>query len=203
MDAGRGRDALGVAVGTRPVESGRGTTHWLVERWDSDAVRWVRRKTGLVEPLGRHFHQLRVRPYSVSEVYGNLITNAGWTLIMSLLTDQGSATPMDDTHTRIGVGDGDTAATATDSDLDGENKHWEPVSGAGTLGTRTLQFSATFGAAVANFDWKEFGIDVSDSEAEAGSTVGDVLFNRKVTSQGTKANGQVWTATATITFDPA
>jgi len=199
MDAGRAADALGVTVGAGPAESGRGTTHWLVERWDSEAVAWVRRRTGIAEPLGRHFHALRVRPYAVSEVVGNVITNAGWTLLMTLLTG-GSGQAMDATHTRIGVGNGTTAADYADTDLDGASKWFEPVSSAATLGTRSMQFSATFGASVANFDWEEFGLDITSGTATAGNTVGAVLFNRRVSSQGTKASGQVWTATATVTF---
>lgn len=199
MDAGRAADALGVTVGAGPAESGRGTTHWLVERWDPEAVAWVRRRTGLAEPLGHHFHTLRVWPYAVSEVVGNVITNAGWTRLMTLLTG-GAGQGMDATHTRIGVGNGNTAADYADTDLAGASKWFEPVSSAATLGTRSMQFSATFGANVANFDWEEFGLDITSGTATAGNTVGAVLFNRRVSSQGTKANGQVWTATATVTF---
>lgn len=193
-------EGLGVAVGTAPGESGHGTTLWRVERWDADAVAYVRRKSGLVEPQGAHFYAHRVRPYRVTEVLGNLITNAGWTRLMNLLIGTGGTQALDSTHTRIGVGDGDTEESYTDTDLDGENQWYEPVSGAGSLGTRTLQFSASFGTSVANFAWEEFGIDVTSSSASAGSSVGALLFNRKVTDQGEKSEGQVWTATATLTF---
>ena len=200
MDAGRAADALGVTVGAGPAESGRGTTIWRIERWDEDAAAWVRRRTGLAEPLGHHFHTLRVRPYAVSEVVGNVITNAGWTLLMTLLTG-GSGQALDATHTRIGVGNGTAAESYTDTDLAGGSKWFQPVSAAGTLGTRTLTFTATFGAGNANFAWNEFGIDVTSGTASAGATVGAVLFNRKAgINQGTKASGQVWTATATVTF---
>ena len=140
-----------------------------------------------------------MRPYSVTEVHGNLITNAGWTRVLTLLTG-GSGQAMDATHTRIGAGNGTTAADYADTDLAGASKWFEPVSGAATLGTRSMQFTATFGASVANFDWEEFGIDITSGTASAGSTVGAVLFNRRVSAQGTKASGQIWTATATITF---
>jgi len=200
MDAGRAADALGVTVGAGPAESGRGTTIWRIERWDEDAAAWVRRRTGLAEPLGHHFHTLRVRPYAVSEVHGNLITNAGWTRLMTLLTG-GSGQALDATHTRIGVGNGTAAESYTDTDLAGTNKWFQPVSAAGTLGTRTLTFTATFGASDGNFAWNEFGIDVTSGTASAGATVGAVLFNRKAgIDQGTKAGGQTWTATATITW---
>jgi hypothetical protein len=78
------------------------------------------------------------------------------------------------------------------------NRWFQLVSGVGTLGTRTLAFSATFGTADGNFAWNEFGIDQGTA---SGNTVTAPLFNRKAgIAQGTKAAGQTWTATATITF---
>ena len=182
------------------VESGHGTTIWRVDRWDEDQTAWVRRRTGLVAPTGADFLRLGVRPYSTTEVHGNLITNAGWTRLMTLLTG-GSGQALDATHTRIGVGDGTTPEAYGDTDLAGTNKWFQPVSAAGTLGTRTLTFTATFGASDGNFAWNEFGIDVTSGTASAGATVGALLFNRKAgINQGTKASGQTWTATATITW---
>lgn len=200
MDAGVAVEGLGVSVGAPLAQAARGTTHWLVERWDADAVAWVRRKTGLVEPDAAVFRRLKVASYRTTEVVGNVITNGGWTRIMSLLTGGGGQV-LDDTHTRIGVGDGDTSEDYANTNLAGGNKWWEPVTGVGTLGTRTLTFQASFGSSVANFDWDEFGIDVTSGTASAGNTVGALLFNRRAgIAQGTKANGQVWSASAVLTF---
>jgi len=158
-----------------------------------------------LQPLGEDFARLGIEPYAVSEVVGNLITNAGWTRLMNLLTNQGATQALTATSVRIGVGNGVTAEAYADTDLaasaGASNRYFQPVSGAGTLGTRTLAFSATFGTADGNFAWSEFGLDVGTPTVAGGTTVGALLFNRKAgIAQGTKAAGQTWTATATLTF---
>jgi hypothetical protein len=206
IDAVRARDAVAVGAAVPvPRDSAHGTTLWQVERWDTDQTGWVAAKSGLAVPQGADFHRLGVQPYDVSEVLGNLITTSGWTRLMNLLTNQGSTQALDSTHTRIGVGDGTTAETYADTDLAaaaGSTHRWfQPVSAAGSLGTRTLSFSATFGTSDGNFAWNEFCLDATSSAATAGNTVGALLFNRKASiAQGTKASGQTWTATATLTF---
>jgi hypothetical protein len=57
-----------------------------------------------------------------------------------------------------------------------------------------------FGTADGNFAWQEWGIDIGTATVSSGNTVNAVLLNRKVASNGTKASGQTWTATATITI---
>lgn len=182
------------------LESGVGKTLWLVERYDEDATAWLTRKLGRA-PIGADFATARIGSYRTTDVFGNLITNAGWTRLMNLLTNQGATQALDATHARIGAGNGSTAEAYTDTDLSAAagsaNRWFQLVSGAGTLGTRTLSFSASFGTADGNFAWAEFGIDFGTA---SGNTVTAPLFNRKVSSQGTKASGQTWTATATITF---
>jgi hypothetical protein len=193
------------------IDYAAGTTHWRVERWDADQTRWAMQKLGVIDH-GRSisippviFAQLGVRPYEVTELLGNLITNAGWTRLMNLLTAQGGTQALTATAVRIGVGNSNTAEAYTDTDLaasaGASNRYFQPVSGAGTLGTRTLAFAATFGTGDGNFSWNEFGIDVGTPTVSGGTTVNALLFNRKAgIAQGTKASGQTWTATATITF---
>lgn len=202
-DFGHARDQLAIgATVPLPFDSGHGFTQWMVERWDADQTDWVTRKSGLAAPQGADFHRLAVTPYEVSEVVGNLITNAGWTRLMNLLTNQGATQALDATHARIGVGNGSTAEAYADADLaaaaGSANRWFQLVSGAGTLGTRTLAFAATFASGDGNFAWNEFGIDFGTA---SGNTVTAPLFNRKAgIAQGTKASGQTWTATATLTF---
>lgn len=185
----------------RAADSGHGYTVWTIDRWDAEATAWVRQRLGGRQPEALDFDALRVAPYFTSAIEGNLITNAGWTRLMNLLTNQGATQALDATHARIGAGNGSTAEAYTDTDLSAAagsaNRWFQLVSGAGTLGTRTLAFSATFGTSDGNFAWGEFGIDFGTA---SGNTVTAPLFNRKVSSQGTKASGQTWTATATITF---
>lgn len=202
MDLASGDCGLAVAVVAPATDGGFGTTRWRVERWDAEQTAWVRHRSGLAAPQAVDFTAHGVRPYATSEVVGNLITNAGWTRLMNLLTNQGATQALDATHARIGAGNSNTAEAYTDTDLGAAagsaNRWFQLVSGAGTLGTRTLSFSATFGTADGNFAWNEFGMDLGTA---SGNTVTAPLFNHKAgIAQGTKASGQTWTATATITF---
>lgn len=204
LDVARASDDLCIGVGVPAGDRAFGTTVWGVQRWDQEQTAWASRKLGR-DPEAMDFRALGVRPYHVSEVRGNLITTAGWTRLMNLLTNQGGTQALTSTAVRIGVGDSNTAEAYGDTDLGaaaGSTHRWfQPVSGSGTLGTRTLQFSATFASADGNFAWNEFGLDVGTPTVSAGNTVGTLLFNHKANiSQGTKASGQSWTATATITF---
>lgn len=219
-DKARAADLVTVGVSAPLREGSFGTTHWRIERWDDQQTRdaYDRLKAlGIPVPLGRRglrvnaeitpgmFRRAGIAPYEISELTGNLITNAGWTRLMSLLTNQSATQALDATHTRIGVGNSSTAEAYTDADLGAAagsaNRWFQPVSGAGTLGTRTLQFSATFGTADGNFAWNEMGLDVTAGAAAAGNTIGALLFNHKAgIAQGTKASGQTWTATATVTW---
>jgi len=199
-DHARGSDAIAVGAGVAMREPSRGTTHWLVEKFDAEQTAWVTSRSGVVAPQRAHFARLGVRPYETSEVAGNVITNAGWTRLMSLATGQGGQ-PLDGTHTRVGVGNGTTPESYTDPDLSGVSKWFQPVSSAAVLGTRTMQFVATFGGNDGNFAWNEFGIDCTAAAATAGASVGELLFNRRAAiAQGEKALGQTWMATATVSF---
>jgi hypothetical protein len=187
------------------IDTARGTTLWRVDRWDEEQTFWTKRRTGLDAPSAEDFFRLGVMPYETTEVLGNLITNAGWTRLMNLLTNQGSTQALTSTAVRIGVGNSSTAEAYTDTDLaasaGSSNRWFQPVSGSGSLGTRTLAFAATFASADGNFAWNEFGLDVGTPTVSASATVAALLFNRKAgIAQGTKASGQTWTATATLTF---
>jgi hypothetical protein len=208
-DNARALDAMVAAVRSPLAERSFGTTHWRVERWDEEQTEWAGLHLGggsrIVQPFADDFRALGIQPYKTTELVGNLITNAGWTRLMSLLTAQGGTQALTATSVRIGVGNGVTAEAYGDTDLaasaGASNRYFQPVSGAGSLGTRTLAFSATFGTADGNLAWNEFGLDVGTPTVTGGTTVNALLFNRKAgIAQGTKASGQTWTATATLTF---
>jgi hypothetical protein len=219
-DFGHATDSMSVAVRTALEESGIGTTHWRVDRWDEEQTQWALKKIaadlGVLIP-GRPggaagvtvdatiFRRFKVEPYLTTEVVGNLITTAGWTRLMNLLTAQGGTQALSATAVRIGVGNSNTAEAYGDTDLGAAagsaNRWFQIVTGAGTLGTRTLAFTSTFGTADGNFAWNEFGMDVGTPTVTSGNTVAALLFNHKASiAQGTKASGQTWTATATLTF---
>jgi len=194
-----------VSVLASLAESLRAHTMWLIKRWDEQATGWVQAKTGLLTPDAADFERLRVRPYATSEVVGNLVTTAGWTRASNLLTNQGATQALTATATRIGAGNGGGTAAAGDTDLSAAagsaNRWFQAVSGAGTVSTNTLAFSATFGTADGNFAWNEFGIDVGTPTVTSGNTVNALLYNHKTSiAQGTKASGQTWAVTATFTY---
>lgn len=209
------RDVLAASAGVPVSDRAFGTTCWTIQRWDEEqtdrAISLFERESGasinrdrktsvVVSPAA--FMRVGIGPYSVTEVVGNLITNAGWTRLMNLLTNQGATQALDATHARIGVGNSNTAEAYTDTDLGATagsaNRWFQLVSGAGSLGTRTLTFTATFGTADGNFAWNETGLDFGTA---SGNTVTAPLFNHKAgIAQGTKASGQTWTATAVLTF---
>lgn len=205
MDLAKSREGMGVRAGSWLMD-GRaiGKTVWTIRRFGELATAELKHKLGRA-PILADFRFYGYRPYEETVHEGNVITNAGWTRLMNLLIGTGSTQALTATAVRIGVGDGTDPADYTDTDLSadsGSTHRWfQPVNGAATLGTRTLSFEATFGASDANFDWNEFGIDVGTPTVSAGSTVNALLFNHAANiNQGTKAAGQTWSATATITF---
>lgn len=200
LDIASADEVLAVASGNPLRDVSHATTNWMFRRWDAEQTAWAAGRLGR-GPTDADFDALRIDPYGETEHHGNLVLNAGWTRLMNLLTNQGATQAYDATHCRIGAGNGSTAAAYTDTDLSASagsaNRWFQLVSGAGTLGTRTLAWSASFGTADGNFAWAEFGIDAGTA---SGNTVTAPLLNRAVSSQGTKVSGQTWTATATLTF---
>lgn len=186
-------------------EAARGTTHWVIDRWDADQTAWVQRRSGLVVPGADDFHALDVLPYETTEVHGNLVTTAGLTRLTSLLTGTGGQA-ITNTSARIGVGNGAGTAAVGDPDLSaaaGSANRWFRVMDATypQVAGGVLTLKATFGTADANFSWTEFGIDIGTPTVTSGATVNATLFNHKTSiAQGTKVAGQTWAATATCTF---
>lgn len=208
-------DQLGVGVHTPHSDSGRNERGILIVRkYDEDAVRALARKLGLpspgqrgfVQPHDHDFAAFGIKPYEVRESeYSNLITTGGWDRILTLAI-AGGGQAWDSTHARIGVGTATAAAASGDTGLTatGTAAVWSRVTGAGTVGTgtgtRRLSFVATFGTGDANMAWQEWGIDQGTA---AGVTTGAAtapLLNHAISSQGTKASGQTWTATALLDF---
>lgn len=134
------------------------------------------------------------RAYSESVVDGNLLLNAGITEMLKLVIGDGSAIAFNAANARLGVGDSTAAEAAGQTDLQAStNKLFKGmVASYPQVSGQTMSFRASFGAAEANFDWREFSVD-------NGGT-GLKRINRKVSSQGTKASGQVWELQLNITL---
>lgn len=158
-------------------------------------------RLGLLDVDGTALRAEGVKPYEARISEGNLLMNAGINRLISLLIG-GGGQAFTNTYTRIGVGDGTTAAAATQTDLTGASKYFQACDAGFPNGStaQTLTAQSTFGNAVANFAWNEWGIDQGGAgTSTSGSTVGAPLLNRKVPSPslGTKTSGS-WVLTVTI-----
>jgi hypothetical protein len=124
---------------------------------------------------------------------GNILLNEGINQLWTLACSTG-ATPFDASNAYIGVGDSTASEAVSQTGLQASsNKFYKYMdSSFPTFGTSQLAtWRATFGASEANYDWREFSL--SNSNSDAGKNL-----NRKVSSQGTKAVSQVWQITLSI-----
>lgn len=182
----------------------RHTTTWRIQRWDEEQTRWVQRVSGLICPDASVFEHYRV-PFVEDVVEGNLLTTAGLGRLSSLLTGGGGQV-ITNTSARIGVGDGAGTAAVGDTDLSaaaGSTHRWFQIMDATfpQVSGGVLTLKSTFGTGDGNFAWNEFGVDVGTPTVSSGNTVAALLYNHKTSiAQGTKASGQTWAATATITI---
>lgn len=132
-------------------------------------------------------------PDSVEVVDGNLGLNEGITELLKLLIG-GTATAFNAANAYIGVGDSTTEAAATQTGLQGSNKTFKGMDeGYPQVSGTSAVFKATFEAAEANHNWKEFSILNGNSDTAKN-------LNRKVTDLGTKTAGATWELTATVTI---
>jgi len=124
----------------------------------------------------------------------NLMLDEGAALLASLLIG-GAGTPFSNANARLGVGDDATAAAAGQTGLQAvANKAYVAMEvGYPQQAGGTLTWRAVFDGNTANHAWQEFTVaNGADDTA--------VNLNRKVSDQGTKALGQVWTLDLQITF---
>lgn len=211
-------DRLAVGVATSGGDFAGVRTDFKVERWDADATRYVQRRvrdSGKFRPgidlVPSVFRFFRVKPYQTTIDYNcNLIVQAGWVALLGGVAGTTMSPKFGAANARIGVGTSSTAAAYAQTTLQGDTgaasttSYFKLCSGAPTIATgsapATLTFSSVFGTAVANFAWQEFGTDAGTADSVSNATTGGTFFNRGVSSQGTKAAGQTWTATETISF---
>jgi hypothetical protein len=211
-------DRLAVGVLAPHAEAAGVHTDFTVQRWDAEQTEWARKRLIAkqwynpdAELTPRIFRELGVEPYSVTTDYDcNLIVQAGWVALLGGVAGATMSPKFGAANARIGVGTSVTAATYAQTTLVGDTgggsvtSYFKLCSGAPTISTGstppTLVFSAVFGTAVANFAWNEFGSDAGTADSVSNATTGGTFFNRGVSAQGTKAGGQTWTATETISF---
>jgi len=154
-----------------------------------------------------------IQPYEVAE-FENLFLNAGITALLTIISGGASgantgASPagadavFNTAQARIGIGDSSAAAAATQTDLQAAvNRYWQVMDATfPSVSAQSISFKATIGSGNANFAWNEWGIDnCGGSNATSTTRSGGAMWNRAVSAQGTKAAGQTWVPTATLTI---
>jgi len=217
---GAATDRLAVGAGVPLLEHATASTTLQVRRWDEEQTVWVRAR-GLArndvpatwEPQGRHFDQAGVAPYLETEQADcNMIMQSGWASLLGGIGGTPISPLYSATNGRIGVGTSTTAAVETQTWLQGDTgsasttSWYQLCTAAPAIVTTTIPatftLTATFGSGNANFSWNEFGSDNGSTSGVNlnGLAGGFVILNRGVSSQGTKASGQTWTATESISF---
>lgn len=173
-----------------------------IARFDEEQTATAAERLGIAQPSAEDFARLGIAPYDVSEVDRNLLTTAGIGRLVTLVT-AGTGNLISSTTARVGVGDGAGTAAIGDTDLSasaGSTHRWFQTCTV-TTPSNVLTFAATFGTADGNFAWQEWGVDIGTATVTSGNTVGAVLLNHKTAiAQGTKASGQTWSVTATVTI---
>lgn len=131
------------------------------------------------------------RVYEEKIIKGNILLNDGIGLLWDLGIGVGG-TPFDNAHSRIGVGDSTIKEDATQIGLQGNHRAYSAMCDVSypSRNITSVTWKAIFYGTSANFDWNEFVIDN-----------GTTTLNRKVSAQGTKTSGQIWTVEVTITIN--
>ena len=126
------------------------------------------------------------------------ITNAGATLAATAVSG-GTFTPLNNANAALGVGDSTAAFAATQTDLQAATNKYRQVmdSGFPTISGNVLTFQITVANANANFNWQEIGV-FNSATLGAGT-----MFNRFLSSIGTKPNTQSWQLQVIVTVQAA
>ena len=163
-------------------------TQWLIRRFADDAA-FARGEAS--EVVGGDGQVLPAE----SVIDGNILLSEGIGELWDLVLELGSPITFSNANAYIGVGDSTTAESAAHTDLQAaSNKTYKAMSAtypqrSGTTAT----FQSVFASGDANYSWQEFTV------ANASSGTGKNL-NRKVSNQGSKVAGQVWTIQLQITI---
>lgn len=200
-DHGRAGDGLVIAARVALHDRANWYVQWGIEKWSEAATAEAHAMLGRAPTL-YDFHRLGIAPYGTALLERNLLTTAGLGRIAALI-NLGTGNLIASTTARVGAGNGAGSAVIGDTDLGaaaGSANRWFQTCTV-TTPSNVWTFAASFGGSDGNFAWNEFGIDIGTATVTSGNTVNAVLLNHKTSiAQGTKASGQTWAATATITI---
>lgn len=130
------------------------------------------------------------------------LTNAGRDYIAQAIIggDTGTAgqtfTTFNNANAALGVGDSTTAFSVSHTNLQAATNKLRKAMQATypSVATNVITAVSVFGTSEANYAWNEFGFFNSTTDATG------TMLARVVSSQGTKASGQTWTLTYTLTL---
>jgi hypothetical protein len=166
----------------RPHEGAKWNVEWRVDKYEGDFS------------SEQDILDAGIEAYETISGHGNMLVTNGQNLVLDALIGV-AITAFTNANARIGVGDSTTAAAAGQTDLQAATNKVRVAMDA-TYPNRTsqqLNFKSTFGSAVGNFAWQEWGI----FNAASGATS---MLNRKVESLGTKSAGVSWVFTVVVTI---
>lgn len=130
------------------------------------------------------------------------LTTAGRDYIAAAIINAGSATGggaltwFDNANAALGVGDSTAVFANTQTDLQAATNKLRKAMDATypSRAANVLTFKSTFGSADANFAWQEVGVFNSPTAATG------TMLSRVVAAHGTKASGDTWVLTHTVTL---
>jgi hypothetical protein len=203
FDGGTGSDDATMAGALAVHDAATWRCDWDLAFYTADVVAEAERELKRAAQ-GVDFTRLGIGPSRLMHVGGNLLTTAGVTRIIALLSGTGQA--LTNTSGRIGVGNSLTTPVVGDTDLNAaagsSNRQFAILDATfPTLSVGTITCQATFATGVANFTWNEIGIDIGAPTVSAGTTVSACLLNHKLLpTPFTKTAGLSIVCTATITI---
>jgi len=186
---------------TTQQESFKWTPHVEVIKYDPDTVARIAEQLGH-EPSGEELRALAIEPDDIATADGNVLTTNGVTRIAELIIGSGSAA-FTATQGFCGVGDSTTAGAPGDTALLGTNKFYKIVTTTPSRTLGVISASTDFLGSEANFAWNEWCWGIATGTLTAGTTLpgtSPIILNRKAQGLGTKANGAVWTLSASVTI---
>lgn len=133
-------------------------------------------------------------PYAEEHFEENLLLTEGITVALNLIGGI-TATAFSNANAFLGVGDSSAAESVGQTDLQAStNKTYKAMEATyPQVSVNVITWRAVFGSADANYAWNEFTV----ANGSSGSATN---LNRKVSSQGTKASGQIWTLDLQMTL---
>lgn len=137
--------------------------------------------------------------YAIEAFPGNVALNQGLQAIVRLITKCTANTTAlglgwSSGNAYCGVGNSSTAASAAQTGLLGSHLYAALDADYPKRVNQQAQWRSTFSGTVANFTWYEFTVNSTGTNATGRN------LNRKVSTKGTKANGESWTLELDVTF---